>query len=149
MGDLLLEQEQKDLVTKLVEASRNVPPNKRQQFILSQTHDGDNLIHPGLKQGLATYIGDIDTLANAGLVDVSMGSDRYARLINVSPKGFSYYRYLKRERGKPAQRVENETRQYILSTQFQSDYVAAYQKWVMAMGCRLGTTIHHNRSPLS
>jgi hypothetical protein len=131
-GDILLEQEQKDLLTNLAEAARNVPPNKRQQFILTQSHEGDHLAHPGLNRDLVTYVGDIDTLANAGLVDVSMGSDRYVRLINVTPKGFSYYGYLKRETGKPAQRVEIETRQHILSTQFQSDYVEAYKKWIMA-----------------
>jgi len=150
-GELLLEQEQKDLLMNLAEGARNVPPNKRQPFILSQTHEGDHLIHPGLKQVLLTYFGDIDTLANAGLTDVSMGSNRTVRLINVTPKGFSYYRYLKRETGKLAQRVENETRQYILSTQFKSDYVAAYQKWVMAEALLWGadseqqyTTIGHH-----
>ena len=55
MGELLLEQEQKDLLMNLAEGARNVPPNKRQPFILSQTHEGDHLIHPGLKQVLLTY----------------------------------------------------------------------------------------------
>ena len=47
--NIALEQEQEQLFCRVVEAARNVPREKRREFIVLTTHDGDFLMHPGIR----------------------------------------------------------------------------------------------------
>jgi hypothetical protein len=80
----LLLPEQKDLLVKLVEASRNSA--KRQQFLLSILSNGSSTInHPGLPNGsIKFYMDDIEILCKEGLILLSRD------FFDVTPKGFVY-----------------------------------------------------------
>jgi len=130
--NIILENEQKELLIKLVEASRKFSRSRRRKFIVVRRTDGDYLTHPGLSNGKKEiYYGDAEILADNGLINLSYGS-RGSPLFDVTPKGFRYYEYLMEQMGQPLERVEKTIRMFIDSESFQSNYLAAYQKWSLA-----------------
>src|ERR1700694_2626699 len=97
-GGIILEQEQKDLLARFVEAVRSVPSDQRQPVFVLQSMSGTQLLHPGFKPGETLYIGDLEMLARVGLLNVKQ--DRpYSHQVEVTPEGFAYYRELKRRSG--------------------------------------------------
>lgn len=129
LGILILEPEQKELLSILVEASRNVPRHGRQKFMVSRSTDGDELVHDGLKSKTWIFYGDAEILANERLVDISVGSHG-TPLLQVTPLGYKYYEYIKQQVGQPSQQLEAEVKSYITSDSFKMKYPKAYQKWV-------------------
>ena len=126
---VLLEQEQRELLELLVEASRNVPREERGKFMVFQTMQGDILAHSGLKGNRdRIYLGDVEALAREQLVAL-----RYNRKdtpqFDVTPLGFKYYEYLKNQAGEPAQTVEETVHSYVDSNSFRKKYPLAYQRW--------------------
>ncbi len=131
--DIPLQPEQKNLLAKLVEANRNVAPQKREKFIVNQADDQTWILHPGLQdRHLETHIEDIEILERQGLIELSYDSRGKPSLFYVTPEGFQYYREMKEREGQPVQRIETGIRQYINADQFQKKYPAAYQKWAEA-----------------
>lgn len=132
---ILLEQDQKDLLVVLVEASRNVPRNQREQFT-SYTFLGDGqaatyISHAGLPDGsVPAYEGDLKILARKGLLDGETYKDAYN--FDVTPEGFAYYEEFKRQAGQPLERIEDNARRYFDADRFRQAYGTAYQKWVEA-----------------
>jgi hypothetical protein len=127
--NILLEPEQKELLTLLVETSRKMPRDARRKFIVAQSHSGDTLLvpdHP--RQNFKVYMGDVEILAREGLVDITYGS-RGSPNLNVLPLGYAYYEYMKRQAGQPLENVENSVRSYLMSESFRQKYPVAYQKW--------------------
>lgn len=130
--EVLLEPEQKGLLCQLVEAARNVPRDKRHKFLAAQSFGGDSILHDGLPGGsIRAYFGDIEILANEGLVHLSYGSER-TPMFDVPPLGFKYYEQMKQQSGQPIQQVETEVRTYLNTQAFREKYPAAYQKWADA-----------------
>jgi len=131
-GDIVLEQEQKALLVMLVEAARNVPRDQRQKFWVAQAAGGDICIHAGLPGGSAnTYMGDFEILANERLLNLSYSPSGTPQF-DVTPLGFAYYDYLKKQTGQPAQRVESSIKGHLSADEFQRKYSLAYKKWCEA-----------------
>jgi hypothetical protein len=132
MSSVLLEQEQEDLLKALVEASRNVPRDQRQQFMYTLTFGSSDIQHPGLPgRQLPAYQGDIDVLADEGLLNVTVHRPG-TRLFDVAPRGFALYEELHRRSGTSAQQVEEELVRYLDSDAFQRSYPEPYGKWAEA-----------------
>lgn len=128
----MLVTEQEELLFSVVEATWNVTRKERQKFYVSQTKIGDILHHPGLPSGsIETYYGDIEILANSGLLLLSYGSSG-TPLFDVTPQGFEYYKHLKQVIGKPIKKTEKTIIEYIKSEDFQNRYSTSYKKWYAA-----------------
>ena len=152
MDIMPLEDEQKELLYQVVEASRNVPREKRQKFYTYEPAFSalSPIDHPGLPDGKThAYMGDIEYLGSVGLLLISHES-RGLVSFDVTPYGFQYYEHLKQAAGEPIQKLQNTMRDYISSATFSQRYVDAYKKWVDAEGKLWGaeskqqvTTIGH------
>jgi hypothetical protein len=132
MSSVLLEQEQEELLKTLVEASRNVPRDQREDFHLMMDADGSSIMHPGLRgRELRVNKGDVDILDAEGLLIVTH-SGRWGFSFVVTPWGASLYAELQHRSGAPTQQVEETLRRYLDSDAFQSSYPEAYRKWASA-----------------
>jgi hypothetical protein len=133
VDDVPLLPEQEELLKQLVEASRNVPRDQRQKFHCLSGLDGDQILHPGIPdRQLPVYAGDIDTLANEGLLNLMYSHQRGVRSFDVSPMGFRLYEELQHRSGAPAQQIEAELKRYLDSDAFQRSYPQAHRKWAEA-----------------
>ena len=140
--NILLESEQKELLTLLVETSRKMPRDERRKFIVAQSQGGDTLLVPGHpNQNFKVYMGDIEILAREGLVDITYGS-RGSPNVNVLPLGYAYYKHMNRQSGQPLDNVEKQVRSYLNAESFHQKYPNAYQKWVEAEDMLWGSSQH-------
>lgn len=131
-SNVLLEDEQKRLLTVLVEASRNVPRDQRRRFTFIEFTGGAFLRHPGLaKKDYDVYKGDLEVLINERLILPSYSS-KDTLSFDVSPVGFRYYEYLKSELGQPVKQLETSIRDYIDADDFKKKHPNAYHKWLEA-----------------
>jgi len=131
--NVLLEQEQKDLLSALVEAARNVPRNRRRHFTFIECQADSWIEHPGLPDGtLDAYRDDIRALAYVGFLELSYGSRGQISGFYVTPHGFAYYEWMKQRAGQSIQSVETTIRSYLDADHFQQKYPKAYQKWTEA-----------------
>src|SRR6266511_1582243 len=86
---VLLQPEQEELLKALVEASRNVPRDEREEFHLLTDGDGTSVMHPGLPgRQMRVHQGDVDILEADGLLLVTQ-IGRWHRSFVVTPLGFS------------------------------------------------------------
>jgi hypothetical protein len=88
-NSVLLEKEQKELLFKIVEAARNVPSEKREEFYVVSSSDGHFLQHNGFPEGeIEFHSPDLGILIKKGLILVTdtnkYGVSRFA----VTPEGF-------------------------------------------------------------
>jgi hypothetical protein len=126
---ILLDPEQVDLLHLVVEGSRNLPREQRRKFIVSRTTGGDFMIHPGLSgNDRQTYMGDIEVLAGAGLLNLGYGSGG-SPIFDVTPLGFRYYEHLHSGEREPIRAVEHLPIEYLEAASFQTQYPLAYSKW--------------------
>jgi polyhydroxyalkanoate synthesis regulator phasin len=132
--DVFLEKKQEELLCIIMEAARNVPSEKRQEFLIVRTDgEGDYLQHPGLPDGEIKFFSpDLQTLIEEGFIQMTCENQYGAVRITVSPKGFRFYEYLKKQSGKPVEHIEEAVRSYIDSHDFQKEYPKAYEKWAEA-----------------
>lgn len=128
---ILLEPIQEKLLITIVEAARNVPPERRRKFLVAQSKEGDELIHPGLPKEKQIYYGDIEILARQGLLALGFAS-KGSPIFDVTPLGFRYYEYLKERTGHATERIEATIKSYLDAYEFQKKYPEAYQKWTSA-----------------
>jgi hypothetical protein len=129
---LTLEPEQEDLLKAMVEASRNVPRDKREEFHHLTDGDGSSIMHPGLPgRQLRVHDGDIGILEDQGLL-LMTGSGRWHRSYVVTPLGFRLYEELQDRSSAPMQQIEETLIRYLDSDAFQRSYPEAYRKWVEA-----------------
>ncbi len=129
--EILLEQEQESLLFALVEASRNIPKDQRQKFMFIQTAGDSWIRHPGLPGSFSAYLGDVEILANEGLINLTYSPGGTPNF-DVTPRGFRYYEYLKQNESEPYQRLNGHTRNYLMTNNFRQNYPVAYQKWAEA-----------------
>jgi hypothetical protein len=121
--------EQRDLLAKLVEASRNVPAAQRQPFMFIEGLTESDIEHPGLPDSrLAAYGGDLDVLEGEGLLNVSYPTP-HVRRFDVTARGFQVYEELQRNADTPLRQVEDYLTRYLDSDAFQRSYQEAYRKW--------------------
>ena len=128
-----LEPEQELLFRDLVEAEKRIPRSERQPFFILNTFGppGVQLHHPGWTDGdRRIFDGDIEIFARAGLVAFTRLADHPA--FYVTPQGFDYYAEMMRQIGKPLERLQAVTRDYIQNPGFQGRYPAAHEKWARA-----------------
>lgn len=120
---IILEDEQKELLSNLVEAARNLPRENRQPFYIYEMHSGTDISHMGLPEHEMKdiYMDDIRILANSGLILISNDGDGLKQF-SVTPLGFEYYRQIKQSVNKPIQRVESTVKNYVESSYFQQKY---------------------------
>lgn len=133
---IILEREQEQLFRDLVEAERRVPRSQRERFFILNVSGppGVLLLHPGWIDGdRRIFEGDIDTLARAGLIAITRPDPRSIAFY-VTPEGFVYYGDLMRQLGRPTERLQAVTRDYIQNPAFQARYPTAYEKWAKAEG---------------
>ena len=95
--NILLEQEQVDLLIRLVEIVRSYPRNQRRKFIIAQTFGGTTLLYPGHPdKNIEVLMGDLKTLAREGLLAQSFSS-RGTPNFDITPLGFRYYDSISQE----------------------------------------------------
>lgn len=132
MNGVLLQQVQKDLLVLLVETVLNTPVNDRQKFMVIQLYDGDILKHKYLlDEETKVYAGDIEILANCGLILASSPSKGMITF-DVSPSGLEYYYSLKSEISETTQRVQESLDNYLNAESFQRKYPLSFAKWAHA-----------------
>jgi len=129
---IMLESEQEELLSSIVEAARNTPREERQKFYVIQVDGGVDLLHhPGIKKGgEIIYYSDVEELGRQGLLAVGYTSG--TPHFDVTPLGFRYYEHLKRKKGEAVQRVETIIREYLSSPEFRDKYPEAFAKWSSA-----------------
>jgi hypothetical protein len=134
LEEIRLDEEQRELLFKLIEAARKIPREKRQPFSALQFAGCTQarVYHPGFANGMEAYMGDIDLLADSGLVRLSPQSKPYERRFDVTPRGFEYYRQIIELTTEPISRVEASIRAYLDSNGFKLRYPEAYNKWAEA-----------------
>jgi hypothetical protein len=130
-NEIPLLPEQEALLIRMVEAARRLPPEEKRKFILAQTFDGDDLVHPGLLEGeTAAPAEDLDTLSGAGLL--AAGGSTASPNYYVTPRGYAYYEQIKTREADPVEQVEREVRALIESADFGDRYPVAHAKWLAA-----------------
>ncbi len=131
--DILLEEVQEGLLIQLVDLTRDYPNVKNAKFMVSQTFGGDSLIHPYLPENNRpkVYLGNIEVLAEAGLLTLGYSPNGTPNF-DVTPLGYRYYDYLKKQMGTPIERVEKTVRNFLNASQFQHNYPTAFEKWTKA-----------------
>lgn len=130
LDQILLEEEQKELLMALVEAWRNIPRENRRKFIFVEVLGRGGLIL-GLDNYPNPYLGDIEALADTGLLNLSRERGGHTQF-DITAGGFEYYRRLKQARGEPVQRVTEDVRTYLEGEVFKNRHPDAYAKWAQA-----------------
>jgi hypothetical protein len=132
LNGVLLRPEQEDLLVTLVEAERNVPRGQREQFIYFPTMADPALAHGGLPgREVQVYLGDLDILSNAGLLNETPTRSR-SRHFDITPDGFAMYEEIKRRSGAPLEQLEENMTHYLEADVIQKRYPRAYRKWAEA-----------------
>ncbi|MCC5934806.1 MAG: hypothetical protein JJU35_11185 [Balneolales bacterium] len=128
---IALEPEQKELFIQMAEAAKSVPRENRSPFILANSKDGTCIIAPapaGRNSNIRGFAnGDPEVLASNGLLNPGFGS-RGGKNYIITPEGFLYYEWLMKQQGKPVERIEKQTLQYLEFAEFRKKYRDAYRK---------------------
>jgi hypothetical protein len=128
-----LEDEQKELLARFVEAHRNVPRELRGAFLVIEelANPQATFIHSrvrGLK--FEGSISDAEVLAQLGLISLSYNS-KGGSSFSVLPQGIQFYEESKKS--SPAvQTVEDDIRHFISAPEFKETYPNAFAKWEQA-----------------
>lgn len=126
---------QKELLSVIVEAARNIPRDKRRPFFISSyQQQGDILQNSSLPNfEREVYMGDIEQLARKGLIHLSYPDSGRTPNLDVAPEGFAYYEWMKQSVDQPIQGIETEIKDYLDADHFQQRYPIGYQKWTDAV----------------
>jgi hypothetical protein len=132
---ILLEPEQKKLLSELVETSRSIPSDAPyRKFIHTEFSGGTSVLkNRGLPNWHTSnvYRGNLDILNRNGLLSLTINSQR-GYVFDVTPEGFKYYEEMKMTEGEPIQRIQSSVKDYLDSNRFQKNYPCAYKKWLAA-----------------
>lgn len=127
----ILEEEQNNILCRLVEAHRNVLPNKRREFIVTRDGTSDSVVHDGFNKGW-TEIPSVNLrmLDSSNLIKIYETKNPHIEFsFTITSFGFQYYEYIKTNRSSPVERVQNEILSYINVPSFEQKYPLAYTKW--------------------
>ncbi len=153
-GSLVLSDEQKDLLTQLVERHKNVPKDKRERFYFVRTDSArpvptgaGEVRHSHAKRFPASQ-DDIDHLISRGLLASS--SDSAILTFVLTPEGLIYFEKLKEEMGQQLHKSREQCTRIWTPPTFRGDIRRAYEKWAEAASllwsadsARQFTTIGH------
>lgn len=133
-SNVILEKEQQELLFTIVEASRNLPRDKRQVFYVIHEDSGNSYLqHPGLqKSEFKFHYVDLELLSKEGFVHVLKYNKYGIVRFDVHPRGLHYYKYLKEKSGEPVEKIEETVHRFIDTSDFQKKYPKAYEKWAEA-----------------
>lgn len=124
--DIYLEDEQRELLARMVERERSLSPEQSESFFFYSTGGGSFLSHMGIR--LPARRGDVDTLADCGLLRrVASGTSRY--IYDITPRGRRYYAQMKQRAGEAATVVEAEIRVFLDGSAFMESFPGAYARW--------------------
>lgn len=133
MNRVPLEKEQEELLGILVEASRAIPREQRQAFLVIETMDGTDVLHPGMAAiGRAQYrphVGDLETLHERGLIRVTLVSPHHTYSVDLRPEGTHYYEQMQARRGQPITKTVMLARDFVETESFRHRHEAAIAKW--------------------
>jgi hypothetical protein len=131
-----LEQDQEELLAIMVEASRAIPREQRQPFLLIQAMDGNHLLHPGVAAtGRAQYqphLGDLETLHERGLIRLTVVSAHHTYTADLRPEGTHYYEQMQTRRGQSIAKAVTTAREYLETESFRRRHEGAVAKWEAA-----------------
>jgi hypothetical protein len=151
--------EQEELLAVMVEASRSVPLDQRQPFLIIECFGGTNLAHGGLaaigKDDYQPYVGDVKTLASRGLIRLE-AINQHSFRADLTPEGVQQYERTKTASGQPIQTVVEDMRTYLIADEFRRRHPGAIAKWGQAEtvlwssdpGPELTTIGHHCREAM-
>lgn len=130
---VLLESEQEELLDVFVEASRRVPSDEREAFVVGEMDQGPAIIHhPGLPKSHGTcHMGDVEILIAQGLLQ-PVGRSRGIVRFDVAPLGFRYYAHVRGRQGQFLEQAQKTITSYLDRPSFQRSYRQAYAKWAEA-----------------
>ena len=135
MEQLPLDPEQVCTLRLLLDIVRRAPPGERAPIRLVGFDGMDQMlaVHPGASRTdpPLVYPGDVDTLAEAGLVRVS-GHGDYNRTVEITPVGRAYADQHSASVAKPVPRGIHAAREYLAADAFERAYPGAYAKWLQA-----------------
>jgi hypothetical protein len=127
-----LEPELQELLATMVEHLRNTPRTERGKFLVLKTLGSTSLFNLSSHQlNREVYEGDVEALANAGLLTVSYNRQG-EELYDVSQQGYRYYEELQRRKGAPVERISSNLRNYLNAQGFLDEHRTSYSKWVEA-----------------
>jgi hypothetical protein len=130
---MTLEDEQKKLLAKFVEAHLNSPPEARGVFLASEAM-GDpqaRFLHSRVQQlGFKGSRADAEVLARVGLLQMSWSS-RGTPTFYVLPAGIQAYQQMKTE-GSFVRQVQDDILDFLSDAGFAKKHAAAYAKWTQA-----------------
>jgi len=124
--DIYLEDEQRELLARMVERERSVPPEQSDSFHFWLTSGGSFLQH--VQTRLPARRGDVDTLAEYGLLR-RVVSGTSSPMYDITPRGRRYYAQMKRRSGEAATVVDAEIRVFLDGSAFMESFPGAYALW--------------------
>jgi hypothetical protein len=128
---IYLEAEQLELLSWMLEGERSLPSNQHDKFLLVGTREGYLLIHPHLGERPAVRQGDLETLADNGLLRRGFGGKGTPNY-EITPQGRRYYAEMKQRAGASATIVEEEIHRFLDSDAFMALFPDAYSRWLKA-----------------
>lgn len=127
-----LEPEQEQLLITLVEASRDVPRDQR-EFFLIRTLGGDEVQGGGLASSVEVSVPDLEYLGECGLLRIKAHPDGTQATFTVAPQGVERYEAIHRRAATPLQQIDTRTHSYLESPEFRAHCPAAFQRWSEAV----------------
>ena len=125
---IYLEGEQQNLLSWMVESERALPKEQHGPFILLSMMDGYFLLHAHLGERPGIRPGDLDTLAENGLLRLgySGGGDK---TYEITPLGRRYYGETKSRAGEAIENIQAEVHRYLEADSFRASFPKAYDRW--------------------
>ncbi len=131
----MLEQTQKKLLIKLVEAERSIPRNERDYFYVAHRvgPPGVELRHPAIPMNSPRiFEGDLRILASYDLISIVSWGGNGIEKFYITNKGFQMYDQAMLDLGSPVDRFQRIVKDYLDSDVFQAAYPNTYSKWAQA-----------------
>ena len=123
-----LEPEQEQLLITLVEASRDIPRDRREFFLL-RSLGGDEIQGGNLVSSISVAAADVEHLGASGLLRIHAHPDGTQASFTVTPEGLEHYAAIHQHAATPLQRVDARIQSYLESADFRSACPAAFQRW--------------------
>jgi hypothetical protein len=132
--DIYLEDEQRVLLSYMVERERSLMPEQSAGFALANTSGGCFLLHPFLADRPVVRQGDLDSLTDCRLLRRSLATPGSAvrYLYDVTPLGRKYYAQMKRKASEAITAIGNEIRSFIDAEWFVASFPGAHDRWQQA-----------------
>jgi hypothetical protein len=128
---IYLEAEQQELLSWMVEGEQPLPAAERGKFVLLRTLDGSFLNHSHLGERPSVNEGDLETLADKGLLRRGWGGGGTPNY-EITPEGRRYWSEMKQRAGASAMIVEEEVHRYLDADAFAAAFPDAYGRWLGA-----------------